>query len=152
PKDVPAKSPLRGLPQDAGQERARQRRARRHTLVGKVPVHDEEEQGARNHGESHEDRADPLGGHLGGREQQEAEPAEEVEDDDAREEQDAHGEEKDEILADLAQQSRTPAEPEDVVEHEPQRREQLAGEEEQHPRTEEAREPTPPDDLAERGL
>src|SRR5215470_235623 len=54
PKDVPAKSPLRGLPQDAGQERARQRRARRHTLVGEVPVHDEEEQGAGNHGEGHE--------------------------------------------------------------------------------------------------
>src|SRR5713101_3896462 len=120
PEDVPAKPLLGRFPQDAGQERARQRRPRRHPLVGEIAVHDEEEQGARTHGKRHEDRADPLGGHLGGREQQEPEPPEEVEDDDARKEQDAHDEEKDQILADLAQQSRTPAEPEDVVQHEPQ--------------------------------
>src|SRR6266511_722898 len=148
-QDVPAKRLLRGLPQDAGQERPRQRRARRHPLVGKVPVHDVEEHRAERDGERHEQRADPLGRHLRRREQKEPEPPEEVEDEDAREKQDAHHEQEDEVLADLAQQSRPPAEAEDVVEHEPQRGEQLAGEEQQDRRAEETRETAAPDDLGE---
>src|ERR1700716_2468072 len=37
-KDVPPKPLLRGLPEDGGKERPRQRGPRRHALVGKVPV------------------------------------------------------------------------------------------------------------------
>src|SRR5436190_8574754 len=149
PEDVPAKRLLRGLPQDGGQERAGKRRARRHALVGKIPVHEEEEHRVDPDGERHEDRADPLRRHLRRREEEEPEPPEEVEGDDACEKQDAHDEEENEVLADLAEQSRPLLEPEDVVEHEPERGEELAGEEQQHRRAEEAGEAAPPDDLGE---
>src|SRR6266481_1550549 len=149
PEDVPAKRLLRGLPQDGGEKRAGKRRARRHALVGKIPVHQEEEHRVEPDGEPHEDRADPLRRHLRRREEEEPEPPEEVEGDDAREKQDAHDEEENEVLADLAEQSRPLVEPEDVVEHEPERGEELAGEEQQHRRAEEAGEAAPPDDLGE---
>src|SRR5262245_20651722 len=148
-QDVPAEALLGHLPEEGGQQRAREGGSRGHPLVREVAVHDEEERGAEEHGEGERQRADPLGRHLARREHEDADPGEEVEDEDATDEEDAHAEEEDQVFADFAQEARSSHEAEHVVQDETEGGEELAREEQQHERAEDAGEAPAPDDLPE---
>src|SRR5262249_15151526 len=149
-EDVPAEGLLGHLPEESGEERARERRARGHAMVREVAIHDEGEHGAESRRQGEGERVDRLGWHLPRIEDQDAHPRKEIEDEDAAEEKDPHAEEEDQILADLPQEAGTAVEAEDPVQHEAKRGEELAGEDQQHHGAQDAAQASPADDLAER--